>query len=170
MLRWETRAESSAQVLSVPAGHTIDCIRAHHIHACPAHPLPYRAYWDTDYMAFRAPGGFMEMIYRVKSSFVLHSSDLAGLEAQTGLDERVKERVRQYITARNRIDPFKPHREPFRFYVLGDDEENIPLPHGPSPDLPVQGHTYYTVDELTTGKTEVTIASKAGSSDKTPPV
>ncbi len=143
------------EVLSIPAGETIQNIKVYMVHAYP-HP---RNYMKSQYVTFRAPkGGKMDMLYTIENEIVLdpRKQDVEG--ELTHLDKDSKERILGYIQARN-ATRFGFERDGYyMFYILKEEE---PLFHNPRPKgKNTAGHSYYTYDEITSGKTEITIQSK----------
>jgi hypothetical protein len=139
------------EVLSVPAGQSYPCIAATLVHSCPP-SYPYKPFM---YITFRQPGGKMEALYKVESLFILKPHDKSALER---LNPTYQGRVQSYIDQRERLWPFadKGYR---RFYVLKETEQ-IELSHKPKLLQNIQGHCYFTLDELLSGKKIVQVASK----------
>ncbi|WP_088041857.1 hypothetical protein [Bacillus sp. EAC] len=131
-------------VISIPAGGTQALIKKYLIHA---HPHP-RSYKESKYMTFRRNGGFMEALYRVQQEFVLKHGDPDIEKKVDFLESEVKNRLLGYIYERRNKFGFEK-KEEFKFYVLKVEKE---LDHLPSPKETLQGHTYYTFDEITSGK------------------
>lgn len=146
------------EVLSIPAGKTIDNIKNYGIHAFPYPRIPN--YEASQYITFRAQkGGEMEMLYSIVNQVVLNPSD-DNLETQLHhLDHDSKDRIIRYIQARKTTKfGFEKKGHTYMFYVL---KEVQALPHKPRPQgRNTAGHTYYTYEEITCGKVEVVIQSR----------
>jgi hypothetical protein len=140
----------SAIVLSVPAGDTGELVSAHDVHACPER---YR-YRSDDLITVRPEGGRMEAIYRVEYKFVAHPEDPKLLDKVRPED---RQRVRSYVDQRQARGLF--YDEPFRFYVFSRDDV-IELTARPQMERNAQGHCYFTVGELTSGRSVVQLASR----------
>lgn len=148
------------EVLAIPAGETIRNIKTYKIHAFP-YPRPTK-YEDSKYVTFRAPkGGHMDMLYSIVTSIVLHPSD-RNLESNLlHLEEDSKKRIIDYINARKATKfGFEKKNHTYMFYILQEEEALIHLPRPKGKNT--AGHTYYTYDEITSGKEEVVVESKLG--------
>ncbi|WP_078544795.1 hypothetical protein [Litchfieldia alkalitelluris] len=144
------------QVLSIPAGETLQNIKAYHVHAYP-HP---RNYEKSQFVTFRAPrGGKMDMLYSIVEEIVLDPRKHNVEEDLTHLGDDARERILMYIQARKGTRfGFEREDRDYMFYVL---KEEVPLSHTPRPKgKNTAGHTYYTYDEITSGKEEIVIESR----------
>ncbi len=136
------------QVLSIPAGETIQNIKVYNVHAYP-HP---RNYEKSEYITFRAPkGGKMDMLYKVIHEIVLDPRKNNIENDLTHLDNDAKDRILGYIHARKATRfGFEKEDKDYMFYLLKEEE---PLSHTPRPKgKNTAGHTYYTYGEITSGK------------------
>jgi hypothetical protein len=98
----------------------------------------------------------MEAIYRVDYAFVAHPEDADLLGKVRPVD---RQRVRSYVDQRRARGLFDGFDEPFRFYVFSSDDV-IELTARPQMERNAQGHCYFTVGELTSGRAMVEIASR----------
>lgn len=138
------------EVLSIPAGKTIDLIKKHHIYVCP-NSNDY-SYKDALFMAFRASGGGqMEKLYKVDETIILNLSDTLQELENFDLDVAIIERIRCYVN-----DHFVIHEkdgrikvDEMRVYILSQ-HETIDLPLNPRPEKSNSKHTYYTLKEMLT--------------------
>ena len=143
---------SLLEVLSVPAGRTLGYVLAHHVHAHPD-SYPYR---QTPYITFRAgDGGEMSLAYDLGQPhfFLLNPDAPAALReriiASQPIAEEAKERVRHYHAERQRGRQFRnDENEDYRFYVF-PTSGYIALPRLPRMKDNLQGHTYFSLGELT---------------------
>lgn len=140
------------EVLSVPGGKTQEIIKEYLIHA---HPYP-RSYKDARYMAIRRPGGIMDRLYSIQCEFVLQPQTNDLNKAINFLNEDAQLRVEGYIANRAANFGFDEKVE-YKFYLLSVDRE---LAHLPETSGTLQGHTYFTVGELTSGRKKVLSESK----------
>lgn len=97
----------------------------------------------------------METLYKVEKVFIMKPHDRDAIQR---LNPEYKDRVQNYINQRIREWPFDD-REDRRFYVLSETDQ-IDLPHKPQLMRNVQGHCYFTLDELLSGRKIVQVASK----------
>jgi hypothetical protein len=139
------------KVISLPAAKTYPCIEATFIHACP----PSYSYKPFMHMTFRKKGGEMETLYEVEDVFIIKPHDQDAIQR---VNFKYRERVQNYINQRMRECPF-PDREDRRFYVLSEADQ-IDLPHKPQLMRNIQGHCYFTLDDLLSGSKFVQVASK----------
>ena len=139
------------EVLAVPAGESFQCVKNNSIHACSAS----YSYKPARYMTFRQKGGEMETLYRVEALFEMNPYDRNAIER---ISPKYSERVKNYIDDRMRIWPFQGSAKR-RFYVLSETDR-IELKHKPRLLRNIQGHCYFTLDELRSGKKVVQVASK----------
>jgi hypothetical protein len=137
------------EVISIPAGKTQDIIKKYLIHA---HPHP-RTYKDAEYMTLRKVGGIMDTLYKVEHELILKPKQLNVEEAFIHLGGDTIERLLGYIHERKYTFGFG-EKEEYKFYVLKVEQH---LNHLPKPkEGNLQSHTYYTVEEITSGKREIT--------------
>jgi hypothetical protein len=139
------------EILSLSAGKSYSYILATLIHACPTS----YSYKPAQYLTFRKQGGEMETLYEVEAVFSLKPHDKDAIQR---LNPQYRDRVQNYINYRMREWPF-PDREDRRFYVLSETDQ-IDLPHKPQLIRNIQGHCYFTLDELLSGSKIVQVASK----------
>ncbi len=97
----------------------------------------------------------MEALYKVEAVFTMEPHDR---DATQRLNLKYRGRVQNYINQRMREWPFAD-REDRRFYVLSETDQ-IDLPHSPQLMRNIQGHCYFTLDELLSGSKIVQVASK----------
>lgn len=140
------------EVLSVPGGKTQKIIKKYLIHAHP-HPRPYK---NAKYLTIRESGGIMDTIYSVQCEFVLRplSPDLD--KSIKFLHEELQKDLKAYISERAADFGFG-EKEEYRFYLLNVEKE---LKHLPRTSSTIQGHTYFTLGELTSGRELVLSESK----------
>lgn len=146
------------EVLSIPAGGTIDKIKSYGIHAFPYPRIPN--YETSQYVTFRAPnGGEMDMLYSVINQIVLNPFDESLEDKLNHLDHDSKGRILKYIQGRKTTKfGFEKKGYTYMFYVLKEEQ---PLFHKPKPQgRNTAGHTYYTYKEITSGKGKIIVESK----------
>ena len=132
------------EVLSVPGGKTQKIIKKYLIHAHP-HPRPYK---NSQYLTIRESGGIMDRLYSVQGEFILLPLDRNWKNSIDFLNESTQERLKGYIEERAADFGFG-EKEEYKFYLLNVEKE---LNHLPRTSGPVQGHTYFTLGELTSGR------------------
>jgi len=141
-----------ADVLSVPSGSSYYCIETTSIHACPDR-YPYKS---TPYITFRKNGGIMERVYEIEEIVIFNPHDF---EQLSRLNPKCKSRIQLYMDCRERELPFEHENYDRRFYILSETNQ-IELTHKPHMRKNSQGHCYFTLAELTSGKEIVEVASK----------
>ncbi len=141
-----------AEVLSVPSNSSYYCIETTSIHACP----DSYSYKSTQYITFRKHGGIMERVYKIDEIVILNPHDS---EQLSRLSPKYKNRIRLYMDCRERELPFESKDYDRRFYILSETNQ-IELAHKPHMRKNSQGHCYFTLAELTSGKEIVEVASK----------
>lgn len=143
------------EVLSVPGGKTQGIIKEYLIHA---HPHP-RNYKTAKFMAIRESGGIMDRLYSIQCEFVLPPKTQYLDKAIDFLNEDAQKRINGYIAKRAADFGFDEGKE-YKFYLLNVDRE---LKHLPRTSGALQGHTYFTLGELTSGREIVLSESKLNS-------
>lgn len=143
------------EVLSIPAGISIDMVEKYFIYECP--DLPAYNYKKPIFMTFRrSGGGEMNKLYKVADIVVLNpsvESDLLRL-FDSDLDDSVKKRLSDFIGAM-RYDALDHDK---KFYILSESDV-IDLPNKPRPPRNNAKFTYYRLADILS-KTEVLPASK----------
>ncbi|MEH7514241.1 hypothetical protein V7146_16125 [Gottfriedia acidiceleris] len=142
------------EVISIPASGTQELIKKYLVHA---HPYP-RSYKASQYMTFRKTGGYMDALYSVQCELVLKHGDPEIENKVNYLESEIKNRLLGYIYERRNKFGFGK-KEEFKFYILKEERR---LDHFPAPKETLQGHTYYTYDEITCGKTIITRETDKG--------
>ncbi|MDJ0333565.1 hypothetical protein [Planococcus sp. S3-L1] len=132
------------EVLSVPGGKTKEIVKKYLIHA---HPHP-RSYKNAQYLTIRENGGIMDTLYSVRCEFVLRPFSPEWDKAIKFLHKDIQRDVTGYITERAADFGFG-EKEEYKFYLLNVEKE---LNHLPRTSGPIQGHTYFTLGELTSGR------------------
>lgn len=140
------------EVLSVPGGKTQKIVKKYLIHAHP-HPRNYR---EAQYLAIRESGGIMDTLYSVQCEFVLRPLSREWDRAINFLHEDIQKEVKGYITERAADFGFW-EKEEYKFYLLNVEKK---LNHLPRTLGPIQGHTYFTLGELMSGREIVLSESK----------
>ncbi|PUB09926.1 hypothetical protein [Paenisporosarcina sp. OV554] len=136
------------EVISIPAAKTLDIIKKYLIHA---HPHP-RKYKESQYVAFRKTGGVMDTLYSVQQELVIKPEAQNTEEQLIDLDSDIKERVLGYIHERKHTFRFG-EKEEYKFYILIKEQD---LQHMPRPiEGNRQSHTYYSFEEITSGKSKI---------------
>lgn len=135
------------EVLSIPAGKSLDRVHKYKIYECP--DTPEYNYKKPLFMCFRqSKGGEMNCLYKIEDIVIFNPVEKSELETfkNSTLQDHVKTRVLAYIkdtTFPAGLDHDK------RFYILSETE-NIPLAHLPRPERNNAKFTYYSlVDVLT---------------------
>lgn len=141
------------EVISIPAGQTQDIIKKYLIHA---HPHP-RNYKDSQYVTFRKIGGVMDTLYSVQQELVLKPEAQDIEEQVVHLNNDFRDRLLGYMHERKHTFGFG-EREEYKFYILKVEQflEHLPKPK----ERNLQSHTYYTFNEITSGKREITRESE----------
>lgn len=143
------------EVLSVPAGGTIQQINNYHIHACPNDKN--HSYLTPLYITFRHKGGIMKSLYQIGEIFVLspHNQSYETVIKDSSLES--KERILQYIEERKKNFGFEKKNCDYKFFVLSE-KRKIDLPH--NPQFSSTGHCYFSLPELLSGKKNVVVESR----------
>lgn len=103
----------------------------------------------------------MDTLYSVQHVLVLKPKDKSLAEKIEYLDSDIKERLLGYIHERKYTFGFE-EKEEYKFYILKIEQE---LKHLPKPkEGNMQSHTYYTFEEITSGKRAITRESDNRSS------
>lgn len=103
-------------------------------------------------MTFRRKGGYMDTLYSVQFEIVLEHGDPELENKVNYLESETKNRLLGYIYERRNKFGFAK-KEEFKFYILKEEKQ---LEHLPTPKETLQGHTYYTFDEITSGSKVIT--------------
>jgi len=136
------------EVISIPAGQTQDIIKKYLIHA---HPHP-RKYKETQYVTYRKNGGVMDTLYSVQQEIVLKPETHDLKDQLKHQKNEFQERLLGYIHERKHSFGFG-EKEEYKFYILKFEQD---LEHMPRPiERNMQSHTYYSFEEITSGKREV---------------
>jgi len=144
------------EVLSIPAGKTIELVEKHLVYECPN--TKYYQYKKPIFLAFRkSGGGEMSQLYKIEEIIVLNPTVESEIEVikDSDLDSQIKNRLLKFIK-NNGYDDELDHEK--RFYILSDDEI-IDLPNNPKPKINNSKFTYYRLSDMLT-KTVVSPASK----------
>lgn len=139
-------------VLSVPAGETGHFVSSYLIHACP----DSYSYRPTDYLTFRKTGGVMTDILKLVEGQIVILNPFDPTPLDEYKSQSYFDRLRGYVDGRIRQRSFS--NEPYRFYILQKENLTV-LTHKPEMMKNPQGHCYFTLDELTSGKKIVEVAS-----------
>lgn len=139
-------------VLSVPGGQKQAIIKEDLVHA---HPHP-RSYKTVQYLAIREPGGIMNTLYSVQCEFVLRPLERGWEKSIAVLNEATQKRLKGYIAERAKDFGFD-QKDEYKFYFLNVERE---LNHLPRTSGTMQGHTYFTLGELISGREIVLSESK----------
>jgi len=134
------------EVLSIPAGKSIEFIKNHNIHSCPDNKRGY-SYKDSIFMAFREKGSVMDRLYKVDQVIILNPNS-PSIDKEI-LDTKYHERLKGYIDERKQNWEFSSESK-YRFYILSDSNQ-IVLKHKPKPKSSSQGHRYFTLSEILSG-------------------
>lgn len=108
------------EVLSVPAGSTYALIKKWKIHACP----PSYTYRDSEYITFRDKDGYMEDIYDLSKSKIIHIDPFDKNNLKDILEKNYPDclnylsNIDGYI--KERKEEWKFSQNDFRFYILVD--------------------------------------------------
>ncbi|MDD4180369.1 MAG: hypothetical protein PHE87_01945 [Victivallaceae bacterium] len=129
------------EVLSIPAGNSIDFIKEHNVHACPD-KKGYQ-YKDAIFLTFRGRGGVMEKLYKIDKVIKLPPLS-PSLENQIK-DLDFKDRIQGYIADRKEKWKFESECK-YRFYILSETNQ-INLEHKPA-KTSCQGHVYFTLSQI----------------------
>ena len=130
------------EVLSIPAGGSIDLIEKYGVYECPA---SYRKHKKPLFVTFRdRDGGRMKKLWRVDKILEFNPSKKSdcNLLEHSNLKDETKTRVINYL-AEQRFES----SEDSRIYVLSM-EETIDLQHKPKPKRNNSNIAYYTLSEI----------------------
>lgn len=139
------------EVLSIPAGKTIDLIEKYNIYVCPDN-RDY-SYKKSLFLSFRAKnGGEMKKLYKIEDILVFNIVDFENSQKNIDLSLGVLERISNYISSYK--EQFENNNDSFftdnmRFYILSENE-NIELSLKPKPEKNNSKHSYYTLKEILT--------------------
>ncbi len=128
------------EVISIPAGSSIDYIKNHNVHACP--DTKGYSYKDSIFMAFREKGGVMERLYKIEKTIILNpnsqsiESEIQGTEFYTQLKGYIDERKEKWHFGGD---------SKYRFYILSEANQVL-LKH--KPKASGRGHRYFTLSEI----------------------
>jgi len=135
------------EVLSLPAGQSLDLVEKYNIYACP-NSKSYN-YKKPIFVGFRKTGGgIMERLYKIEDIIILNpiiESELETFKNSTYSDE-IKDRILKYVEAekcKGQLDSVDEKR----FYVLSNTEI-IELTNRPKPKRNNVKFTYYTLSEV----------------------
>jgi len=134
------------EILSIPAGKSIDFIRKHNVHACPD-TRGYQ-YKDAIFLTFRESGGVMEKLYKIEKVIKLDPNS-PSLESELR-ELEFSERIQGYISERKEKWVFGTNCK-YRFYILSETNQII-LKHEPKPKISSQGHRYFTLSQIFSGE------------------
>ena len=159
-IRNGTPKDDFLEVLSIPAGISINISEPTGVYACPV----YFSYRDTKYLTLRHAGGVMKQLYQVAWKGVLPR-----LEEDLNLvPKEYRERVKNYIERRTEEWGFGECD--FKFSVLSCDH-NIQLPHHPRFKKNPRQRVYVRLRDLMSGERIVRVASSyKGEISDPPPV
>ncbi|MEC5425887.1 hypothetical protein QGM71_20750 [Virgibacillus sp. C22-A2] len=136
------------EVISIPASRTQDIIKEYLIHA---HPHP-RSYKDAQFMTFRKVGGYMDALYSVQHELIIKPRSNGFEDQLEYLRDDFKKRLLGYIRERKHGFGFG-EKDEYKFYFLKVEQS---LDHLPKPiEGNGQSHTYYTYEEIISGKSEI---------------
>ena len=135
------------EVLSLPAGRTLDLIQKYKVYSCKAENDRYET---PLYMAFREKdGGAMSTLYKPEDKIQLDPKVPGAIEKleNSGADPGHIERIKGYINDlfSREPDPF-PNGDHIFFIFLTDN--TIDLPNKPKPVIAFEGAAYYTLKEM----------------------
>lgn len=127
------------EVISIPAGKTVDFIYKYDIHAHPAN----RNYKSSKYITFREPGGIMKKLYSIDKTIDIDTNNMNEIYKYSLNDDEIN-RVLKYTEERKNDFGYKHNEGIYKFYILKHEKD---LRHNPrKPRL--QSHCYLTYDEL----------------------
>ncbi|WGZ92696.1 MAG: hypothetical protein QJT81_12580 [Candidatus Thiothrix putei] len=144
------------EVLSIPAGKSIDFVKKHLIYECP-NTTPYN-YKKSIFICFReSGGGQMDMLYKLDEIVIFDRADEDSTDRLYDLDlnKRTIERLKNYIADTNYQHSSDVEK---KLYILSENK-NIKLKHLPRPERNNAKYTYYSLHEIL-GKEIVTPESK----------
>ena len=133
------------EVLSIPAGKTINLVEKHLIYECPDKE-EYR-YKKPIFITFRDKGGgVMRKLYKIEDILVFNPTINSDIDRVNDYlkDARIKNRLKNYI-----YDSIYEDSEEKRFYILSA-EEIIQLNNMPKPERNNAKFTYYRLFDILT--------------------
>ena len=153
-----TPKDDFLEVLSIPAGTSIDISEPTGVYACPI----YYSYRDTKYLTLRDANGIMKQLYQVEWKGVLpRLGDDLDL-----VPDHYRERVKNYIEHRMKVWDFGDCD--FKFSVLSCNY-NIQLPQHPRFKRNPRGRVYIRLRDLISGEKIVQAASSYKGQISEPP-
>lgn len=145
------------EVLSVPAGKTLEIIEEYNIHSCP-NTQNYN-YKSSLFITFRKKnGGQMKTLYGIDDVIILNPHNLSQIESLKEMGFVYTDRVINYIEKRKQGLGFDKGEE-YRFYILSE-KNKIELPHAPKPRANNPGGWYYSLSEMLNGKEYIDVNSE----------
>lgn len=125
-------------VLSIPAGDSIDSVEKCGIYECPNNKKYQKYNKKALYFSFRAKrGGITQKLYKVKDILSITLGDNDAINALNNIDAEYGSRLRQYIQDRKNVTFVNEEEEKLVFFF--DLEETIRLPY---PVKPIKNNTF----------------------------
>lgn len=144
------------EVLSVPAGKTLEIIEKYNIHACP-NTKNYN-YKSSLFITFRMNnGGQMKTLYGIDDVIILNPHNASQIQSLKEMGLAYTDRILKYIEKREQGLGFGKGEE-HRFYILSE-KNKIELPHAPKPRANNSGGWYYSLSEMLNGKEFIDVNS-----------
>lgn len=125
-------------VLSIPAGDSIDSVETCGIYECPNNKKYQKYHKKVLYFSFRAKsGGVSRKLYKVKDILPITLGDNDAIKALNSIDSEYENRLRRYIQDRQNAQGIDMEEEKLVFFF--DIEESITLPY---PVKPINNNTF----------------------------
>ena len=119
--------EYDIEVLSIPAGITIDSVKETGIYECPAEIAHYKSRGEHTplFIAFRGKCGSVEKLYKLDQLLKMPIAGRAYESLKETLDPLIVERIEKYKNFNN----FPDSIEELKYIFVLDEEKSIELPH-----------------------------------------
>jgi len=125
------------EVLSIPAGATIDEVEKHGVYVCPV----ARKHTKALFVTFRASGGGkMKKLYKVDHEVIVDPTEHADMERLKVAFPEIHEKISRYSEQNTAV------KTEHMFFILSD--KTIPLDHEPCPKVNNSCKIYYSLQAI----------------------
>ncbi|MFA5480154.1 MAG: hypothetical protein WC337_09000 [Candidatus Muiribacteriota bacterium] len=145
------------EVLSFPAGKSINLIKKYGIYSCPNTSNYNKGCKKSLFLTFRGENSVMEFLYKLEDIIEINidpQPDYKYIEQRLGKD--VSQRVRGYLGDMKKAEFCNENK--LRLYILNTDEK-IKLDKKPKPETNIQGVAYFRLCDILS-KEEIEVSSK----------
>ena len=117
------------EVLSIPAGNTIEGVKEAYVYECPSDMAPYKSRGEHKplFIAFRGKGGIVQKLYKVENLISIPIVGPGYDSAKEQLEERYRKMIDHYKEVTDHI--FNKTNEKPRWVFFLDKEKSIELPN-----------------------------------------